>query len=84
MTTAIAFSRQNDVGSRASTAKYWENLVLVVVLVLESKAVYRQMRSLIMSDLNVELLYPVYTTKMSIMFWVEKTSLSFPWIKDCT
>jgi len=33
----IKFSRQNDAASRASTAKYWENLVLVVVLVLESK-----------------------------------------------
>ena len=33
MTTAITFSRQNDAGSRARTT----NLVLVVVLVLESK-----------------------------------------------
>ena len=37
MTTAITFSRQNDVGSHARTSQYWENLVLVVVLVLESK-----------------------------------------------
>ena len=77
MTTAIAFSRQNDVGSRASTAKYWENLAPVVVLVLESKALYRRMRSLIISDLNGELLYPVYTTKISIMFWVEKLRCHF-------
>ena len=82
MTTAIAFSRQNDAGSRTNTANYWENLVLVVVLVLDSKAPYREMRSLIISDLNGELLY-VYTTKILIMFWVEKTSLSFSWIKDC-
>ena len=40
MTTAITFSRQNDVGSRACTTQYWENIVLVVVLVSESKALY--------------------------------------------
>ena len=40
MTTATTFSRQNDAGSRASTTQYWENLVLVVVLVAKSKAVY--------------------------------------------
>ena len=33
VTTGIAFSRQNDAGSRASS-QYWENLVLVVVPVL--------------------------------------------------
>ena len=38
MTTATAFSRQNDAGSRVNNTQYWENLVLVVVLVLESKA----------------------------------------------
>ena len=38
MATATTFSRQNDAGSRAHTAWYWNNLVLVVVLVLESKA----------------------------------------------
>ena len=37
MTTAITFSRQNDAGSRESNTQYWKNLVLVVVLVLESK-----------------------------------------------
>ena len=37
MTKAIAFSRRNDAGSRARTKEYQENLVLVVVLVLESK-----------------------------------------------
>ena len=40
MTAATTFSRQNDAGSRAYTTQYWENLVLVVVLVLESKALY--------------------------------------------
>ena len=35
MTTATTFPRQNDAGSRAYTTL--ENLVLVVVLVLESK-----------------------------------------------
>ena len=35
--TAITFSRQNDAGSRASPIYCRENLVLVVVLVLESK-----------------------------------------------
>ena len=38
--TAITFSRQNDSGSRVSNTQYWENLVLVVVLVSESKALY--------------------------------------------
>ena len=38
MTTATAFSRQNDAGSRVSNTQYWENLVLVFVLVLESKS----------------------------------------------
>ena len=37
MTTAIAFCRQNDAGSRARTTWYWENLVLEVFLVSESK-----------------------------------------------
>ena len=36
MTTAITFSRQNDAGSRVTNTQYWENLVLVVVLVSES------------------------------------------------
>ena len=36
MTTAI-FSRQNDAGSRVRTSKYWQNLVLVVILVLNLK-----------------------------------------------
>ena len=40
MTTAITFSRQNDTDSRACTTWYWENLVFVVVLVLESKGHY--------------------------------------------
>ena len=39
MTMAITFtfSRQNDVGSHARATQYWENVVLAVVLVLESK-----------------------------------------------
>ena len=40
MRTAITFSRRNDAGSRKSNTSYWENLVLIVVLVLESKALY--------------------------------------------
>ena len=39
VTTATTFSRQNDAASSASTTWYWENLVLVVELVLE-KALY--------------------------------------------
>ena len=35
---ATTFSRQIDAGSRASTTYYWENLVLVIVLVLESRS----------------------------------------------
>ena len=38
VTTAITFSRQNDAGSRVSNTQCWENLVLAVVLVPESKA----------------------------------------------
>ena len=37
MTTAIAFSRQNNAGSHVCTTKYCGNLILVVILVLESK-----------------------------------------------
>ena len=37
MTTATSFSHQNDAGSRMCNTRYWENLILVVVLVLESK-----------------------------------------------
>ena len=40
MTMAITVSRQIDVGSRVRYTCYWENLVLVVVLILESKALY--------------------------------------------
>ena len=40
MTTVSRFSRQNVVGLRALIVVPWENLVLVVVLVLESKALY--------------------------------------------
>ena len=40
MTTATTFSCQNDTGSCASTTYYWENLVLVSGLVLESKDLY--------------------------------------------
>ena len=42
MTTATTFSRQNDIGSRMSNTQYWENLLLVVVLVSESKALYHR------------------------------------------
>ena len=38
MTMAITFSRQNDADSRLSYTQYWENLVLVVVFLSESKA----------------------------------------------
>ena len=38
MTTESRFSRQNDAGLRALTVVIRGNLVLVVVLVLESKA----------------------------------------------
>ena len=40
MTTKITFSRQNDADSRVSNTYYWENLVLVVFLVSESKALF--------------------------------------------
>ena len=38
--TATTFSGQNDADSRVSTTQYWKNLVLVVVLVSESKGLY--------------------------------------------
>ena len=47
MTTDVTFSRQNVAGSRASTTKHLENLVLVVVIVLESKALYYNIHWLI-------------------------------------
>ena len=40
MTTAILFSRQNDTGSRARTLCLLKKLVVVLVLVLESKGLY--------------------------------------------
>ena len=40
MTTAITFTRHNDTGSRVSNTQYWENVVLVVVLISESKGLY--------------------------------------------
>ena len=40
MTTVSRISRQNDAGLRALTVVLWENLVLVVVLVLESEALH--------------------------------------------
>ena len=40
MTTVSIFSRQNDAGLRTLTVVLWENLVLVVVLVLELQALY--------------------------------------------
>ena len=40
MTTVSRFSRQNNVGLHALNVVLWENLVLVIVLVLESKALY--------------------------------------------
>ena len=40
MTTVSRFSRQNDVGFRALNVALWENLVPVVVLVVEFKALY--------------------------------------------
>ena len=42
MTMAITFtfSRENDVGSHARATQYWENNVLVVVLVLKSEDLY--------------------------------------------
>ena len=44
MTMVARFSRQNDAGLRALTVVLRENLVVVVVLVLESKALYLKPR----------------------------------------
>ena len=40
MTPANTFFRQNDAALRVHDTWYWENLVLVVILVLESKGLY--------------------------------------------
>ena len=40
MTTVSRFSRQNDADLRALNVVLWENLLLVVVLVLESNGPY--------------------------------------------
>ena len=40
MTTVSRFSRQNDADLHALNIVLWENLVLLVVLVLESRALY--------------------------------------------
>ena len=44
MTTLSRFSRQSDAGLRALNVVLWENLVLVVFLVLESKGPYWKLR----------------------------------------
>ena len=38
MTMTTMFSRKNDAGSRLNNTQYWENLVLKVILISESKA----------------------------------------------
>ena len=48
VTTATTFSRQNGAGSRVSNTQYWENLVLVAVLVSESKALYLQSKAVLL------------------------------------
>ena len=40
MRTAVMFYRQNDAGSRVRNTQYRDNLVLVVVLVWESKGFF--------------------------------------------
>ena len=40
MTTVSRFSRQNDAGLRALNVALWENLVLAIILVLESNSLY--------------------------------------------
>ena len=42
MTPVITFSRQNDAGLRTHTIYYKGNIVLVVVVVLDSKVFYCQ------------------------------------------
>ena len=50
MMTVSRFSRQNDVGLRVLNVALWENLLLVVVLVLESKALYYCWQSTLQID----------------------------------
>ena len=50
MTTAISFSRQNDTGSRARALCLLEKLVVVLVLVLESKGLYFNNRTTTTTD----------------------------------
>ena len=38
MMMAITFSCQNHIGSHMPTTWYWENLILIDILILESKA----------------------------------------------
>ena len=52
MTSVSRFSRQNDVGLRALSVVLWENLVLVVVLVLESKSWTEQGNALALLTLH--------------------------------
>ena len=40
MTTVITFSHQNDASSLMQASQHRENLVLVVIIVLESKGFY--------------------------------------------
>ena len=70
MPTAITFSGQNDAGSRLSTTQYWENLVLVVAIVSESKALY-------CLEVDAENGYPFQLLRMShisYLFYITDTS----------
>ena len=44
MTPAITFSRKDDAGSRACTTQYWENLLLVVVVLTVYWQIWRPFR----------------------------------------
>ena len=70
MTTAITFSRKSNARPNVSNTQYWENLVLVVVLVSESKALYSL-------ELDAENGYPFQLLRMShlsFLFYITDTS----------
>ena len=90
---AITFPRQNDAGSRVSNTQYWENLVLVVGLVSESKArgpkvlysssiprlliAYTQQRE-ILSDSPEKNQFPLKFLEQGLPMWDKLCPSTFP------
>jgi len=67
MTSVSRFSRQNDVGLRVLNLALWENLVLVVVLVLQSNALYWKGESELKARTNTPMQWTRYDNKIQCL-----------------